>query len=76
MEIGPDGSCYGISTGTRWRDADGSTIVVVWVQRTGVVVFRREGAAPEDELVMDVVRFVEACSPLAGADTMGAGRVV
>ena len=58
------GSWYGINAGTRWRDAqDSTTVIVLWVQRTGVVVYRREGAPTDDECVTNVVRFVETFAP-------------
>jgi hypothetical protein len=61
----PDGSRYGIEVGTRWRDVSNArTVIVVWVQRSGVVVYRQEGAAPDDERVTNVVRFVETFAPL------------
>jgi hypothetical protein len=54
----------GIEVGTRWRDASGSlTVVVVVVQRSGVIVYRREGASVEDERVTNVIRFVETFAP-------------
>jgi hypothetical protein len=64
VQGGPAGSGYGINAGTRWRDAnDSTTVIVLWVQRTGVVVYRREGAALDDECVTNVVRFVETYAP-------------
>jgi hypothetical protein len=64
LQNGADGSCYGITVGTRWRDGnDATTIVVLWVQRSGVVVYRREGAAVDDECVTNVVRFIETFAP-------------
>jgi hypothetical protein len=60
----PDGGRYGIDVGTRWRDASGSTTVVVLeVERSGVVVYRHQGAAAEDERVTSVVRFIETFAP-------------
>jgi hypothetical protein len=60
----PDGGRYGIDVGTRWRDASGSTTVIVLeVQRSGVVVYRHQGAAADDERVTNVVRFVETFAP-------------
>lgn len=61
---GPEGSWFGITVGTRWRDpGDSSTVIVLWVQRSGVVVYRREGAGQDDECVTNVVRFVETYAP-------------
>ena len=42
-------------------------MIVLWVQRSGVVVYRDEGAAPDDERVTNVVRFVETFAPADGA---------
>ena len=59
-----EGSLYGLDVGTRWRDARGGrTVVVVWVQRSGVVVYRDEGASPDDERVTNILRFVESFVP-------------
>jgi hypothetical protein len=59
-----EGSLYGLAVGTRWRDASGRrTVVVLWVQRSGVVVYRDEGAAPDDERVINILRFVETFVP-------------
>ena len=66
-QITPDGSRYGIEVGTRWREPGGArTVIVLWVQRSGVVVYRDEGAAPDDERVTNVVRFVETFAPADG----------
>lgn len=66
------GSLYGLAVGTRWRDASGRrTVVVLWVQRSGVVVYRDEGAAPDDERVTNILRFVETFVP---ANDMTASR--
>ncbi len=55
-----EGSLYGLDVGTRWRDASGGrTVIVLWVQRSGVVVYRDEDAAPDDERVINILRFVE-----------------
>jgi hypothetical protein len=63
----PDGGRYGIDVGTRWRDASGSTTVIVLeVQRSGVIVYRHQGAAAEDERVTNVVRFIETFVPTEG----------
>jgi len=63
-KITPEGSLYGLEVGTRWRDPGGCrTVVVLWVQRSGVVVYRDEGAAPDDERVTNVLRFVETFIP-------------
>jgi hypothetical protein len=63
-KIIPDGSLYGLDVGTRWRDSSGRrTVVVLWVQRSGVVVYRDEGAAPDDERVINILRFVETFVP-------------
>ena len=59
-----EGSLYGLDVGTRWRDASGRrTVVVLWVQRSGVVVYRDEGAASDDERVINILRFVETFVP-------------
>ena len=59
-----EGSLYGLDVGTRWRDASGRrTVVVLWVQRSGVVVYRDEGAAPDDERVTNILQFVESFVP-------------
>ena len=59
-----DGSLYGLDVGTRWRDASGRrTVVVLWVQRSGVVVYRDESAAADDERVINILRFVETFVP-------------
>jgi hypothetical protein len=71
-KITPEGSLYGLGIGTRWRDPGGSrTVVVLWVQRSGVVVYRDEGAAPDDERVTNILRFVETFVP---ANDMTASR--
>ncbi len=63
-KITTDGSLYGLDVGTRWRDPTGRrTVVVLWVQRSGVVVYRDEGAAPNDERVINILRFVESFVP-------------
>ena len=41
-------------------------MVVLWVQRSGVVVYRDEGAAPDDERVTNILRFVETFVPANG----------
>jgi hypothetical protein len=59
-----EGSLYGLDVGTRWRDASGRrTVIILWVQRSGVVVYRDEGAASEDERVINILRFVETFVP-------------
>ena len=59
-----EGSLYGLDVGTRWRDASGRrTVIVLWVQRSGVVVYRDEGAASDDERVINILRFVETFVP-------------
>jgi hypothetical protein len=59
-----EGSLYGIEVGTRWRNATSSTtVVVLWVRRSGVVIYRREGAEPDEERVTNVIRFVETFAP-------------
>ena len=59
-----DGSLYGLDVGTRWRDANGRrTVVVLWVQRSGIVVYRDEEADPDDERVISILRFVETFVP-------------
>ena len=59
-----EGSLYGLDVGTRWRDASGRrTVVVLWVQRSGVVVYRDESAAADDERVINILRFVETFVP-------------
>ena len=64
----PHGGRYGIDVGSHWRDAVGSTTVIVLeVQRSGVVVYRHQGAAAEDERVTNVVRFIETFAPAEGA---------
>jgi hypothetical protein len=72
-----DGSWYGIDVGTRWRDVTGATtVVVLWVQRSGVIVYRREDADADDERVTNVVRFVETFAPTeAGDDENGDASV-
>ncbi len=63
-----EGSLYGLDVGTRWRDANGRrTVIVLWVQRSGVVVYRDEGADPDDERVINIVRFVETFVPANNA---------
>ena len=63
----PDGGRYGIDVGSRWRDAGGSTTVIVLeVQRSGVVVYRHQDAAAEEERVTNVVRFIETFAPAEG----------
>jgi hypothetical protein len=55
---------YGLDIGTRWRDVSGAiTVVILGIQRSGVIVYRREDAAGEDERVTNVVRFVETFAP-------------
>ena len=55
---------YGLEVGTRWRDVSGAvTVVILGIQRSGVIVFRREGAGGNDERVTNVVRFVETFAP-------------
>jgi len=59
-----EGSLYGLDVGTRWRDASGRrTVIILWVQRSGVVVYRDEDAASEDERVINILRFVETFVP-------------
>jgi hypothetical protein len=70
-KITPDGSLYGLEVGTRWSDTGGRrTVIVLWVQRSGVVVYRDEGAAPDDERVINILRFVETFVP---ANSVGEG---
>jgi hypothetical protein len=55
---------YGLEIGTRWRDVSGAiTVVILGVQRSGVIVYRREDAGGDDERVTNVVRFVETFAP-------------
>jgi hypothetical protein len=55
-----------IRRGDRWRGADGSTYVVCWVARMGVVGFRPETAGPDvPDSVIDAVRFVTLFVPAA-----------
>ncbi len=71
-KITPEGSLYGLAIGTRWRDTGSSrTVVVLWVQRSGVVVYRDEGAASDDERVTNILRFVETFVP---ANSTGAAE--
>jgi hypothetical protein len=66
-QTNPDGGRFGIDVGTRWRDASGSTTVIVLeVQRSGVVVYRHQGEAAEAERVTNVVRFVQTFAPAEG----------
>jgi len=59
---------YGLEVGTRWRDVSGSiTVVILGIQRSGVIVYRREGAPRDDERVTNVVRFVETFAPANAA---------
>jgi hypothetical protein len=63
-KIIPVGSLYGLEVGTRWRDASSKrSVIVLWVQRSGVVVYRDEGAEPDDERVINILRFVETFVP-------------
>jgi hypothetical protein len=55
---------FGLEAGARWRDASGAvTVVIVWIQRSGVIVYRREGGSLDEERVTNVVRFVETFAP-------------
>jgi hypothetical protein len=54
----PQGLSAIIQAGDRWRGSDGSLYVVTWVGKMGVVGYRRQGAAADQESVKDVVRFV------------------
>ena len=59
---------YGLEAGTRWRDASGTvTVVIVSIQRSGVIAYRREDASLDEERVTNVVRFVETFAPTDGA---------
>ena len=63
-KITPNGSLYGLDVGTRWHDASGRrTVVILWVQRSGIVVYRDESASSDDERVINIVRFVETFVP-------------
>ncbi len=46
-------------------------MVVLWVQRSGVVVYRDEGAAPDDERVINILRFVETFVPANSTGASG-----
>jgi hypothetical protein len=55
---------YGLEVGSRWRDASGTIkVVILGIQRSGVIVYRREDAALDEERVTNVVRFVETFAP-------------
>ena len=59
---------YGLEAGTRWRDATGTVrVVIISVRRSGVIVYRRVGAAADDERITNVVRFVETFAPAEAA---------
>ena len=63
---------YGLEVGTRWHDASGALrVVILAIQRSGVIVYRRENEAPDDERVTNVVRFVETFAPADGARADG-----
>jgi hypothetical protein len=63
---------YGLDIGTRWRDVSGAiTVVILGVQRSGVIVYRREDAGGDDERVTNVVRFVETFAPANDAGESG-----
>ena len=55
---------YGLEAGTRWRDVSGAvTVVILSIQRSGVIAYRREDASLDEERVTNVVRFVETFAP-------------
>ncbi|HET6150444.1 MAG TPA: hypothetical protein VFH68_23090 [Polyangia bacterium] len=63
-----DSGWWGLEVGTRWRDASGTRrVVILAIQRSGVIVYRHEDAPPDDERVTNVVRFVETYGPADGA---------
>jgi len=59
---------YGLEVGARWRDTSGTLrVVILAIQRSGVIVYRREDSAPDEDRVTNVVRFVETFAPDDGA---------